>query len=438
MPILSNPIQWKTGKSIFTVTQEMNRAMIAIARGESPIFISGGAGTGKSTLLNMIREQANPSIAVLAPTGIAALNVKGMTIHSFFRFPPRLMTQHDFKRSPTGYDLYSRLSGIIIDEISMVRPDLMDAMDAILRMHLDARQPFGGVQIVMVGDLAQLPPVLAGDELQQHFSKMYESRFFFDAHSLRFNPLNRHELTQTFRQNDPVFVAVLNRLRTGKATEEDFRKLNTRVIRNAISDMDITLTATRRLAEDINRRRLELLPGSELTYQAQITGSLNSQEYPADEMLRLKLRAKIIMLQNNGVLWQNGTVGTVVDFGSFDGKEAIKVVLPTGEYWIHRASWDVIRYLRNPSGPGLKEEIVGSFQQFPMRLSWAVTVHKSQGMTFDRVVIDLEHQMFEHGQLYVALSRCRSLSGISLTREIRSSDVKYHTRVGWFETLKNS
>ncbi len=436
MSILSFPINLKSLSNDFSVTSEMKLALKAIASGESPIFISGGAGTGKSTLLKMIRKLANSSLAVLAPTGIAALNVSGMTIHSFFRLPPSLMTHHNFKRSPSAQDLFRRLSGIIIDEISMVRADLLDAMDATLRMHLDSGKPFGGVQIVMLGDLSQLPPVLAGKELEQHFSKMYESRFFFDAHSLRSGPLHRYNLTETFRQEDSAFVGILNRLRFGTATNEDFAKLNSRVVKGATNKTDFTITSTRRLAEDINRVNLEGLAGSEICYHAQIKGGITKQEFPADEILRLKSKASIMMLQNNGEFWQNGTLGTVIDFGNPDGKEAIKVSLPKGEYWIPRSTWDVIRYVRNPIGPGLIEEVVGSFLQFPMRLSWAVTVHKCQGMTFDKIAVNLKDRMFEHGQLYVTLSRCRTLNGISLTREIRHSDLHRHARVNWFESQK--
>jgi ATP-dependent DNA helicase PIF1 len=433
MSILSNPIQINSSAAGVIITQEMKTALSAIARGESPVFISGGAGTGKSTLLKLIREQANPTLAVLAPTGIAALNVRGVTIHSFFRFPPRLMTQHEFRRSPTARDIYRQLSGIIIDEVSMVRADLLDAIDATLRVHLDPRLPFGGVQIVVMGDLSQLPPVLAGEELQQHFSKMYESRFFFDAQCLRFSDLRRYELTKTFRQMEQEFVATLNRLRTAAITMEDMQKLNSRVDAKAGNSHEITLTATRRLAEDINRKELDGLPGTERQFRAIITGAIDSSEFPADETLRLKPGARIMMLQNNGDIWQNGTLGTILEFGQFDGKEAVRVSLPNGVFWLQRNTWEVIRYVRNPAGPGLKEDIVGTFVQFPLRLAWAVTVHKCQGMTFDRVYVNLDHQPFEHGQLYVALSRCRSLSGIRISRAVRTSDIKYHPRVSWFE-----
>ncbi|MCA9063022.1 MAG: AAA family ATPase [Planctomycetaceae bacterium] len=438
MSILSFPVRPKVREKGLTLSDEMKRAIAAIARAESPVFITGGAGTGKSTLLRIIREEANPSLAVLAPTGIAAMNVRGSTIHSFFRFPPRLMTKHEFRSSPSMKDLLGRLSGIVIDEVSMVRADLLDAVDTTLKMHLDPRKPFGGLQIVFIGDLLQLPPVVTGDDLQQHFSSLYESQFFFDAAALQFCPLQCYCLTQTFRQTDPAFVALLNRIRRGFATEADLRLVNARVgMRQQDNQKSITLTATRKLAEDINRRCLDQLTGAEQGFTALVKGRAAEKEAPADDHLRLKSGARIMMLQNNRTLWQNGTVGTVLGFGKHNGDEAIRVSLPTGEHWVTRHTWEIVRYTKNPAGAGVLEEVTGAFSQFPLKLAWAATIHKSQGMTFDSVTIDLHHRVFEYGQLYVALSRCRSLEGITLTSPVQLSDMKSHPRVRWFEAVNS-
>lgn len=436
MAILSFPVRPKAKEKGLTVTLEMKRAIAGIARGESPIFITGGAGTGKSTLLRIIREEANPSLAVLAPTGIAAMNVRGSTIHSFFKFPPRLMTEHKFQQSHSLRDILRQLSGIVIDEVSMVRADLLDAIDTTLKMNLDPTAPFGGLQVVFIGDLLQLPPVVDSEELKQHFASMYESPYFFDSAALKFRRLCCYRLTETFRQTDSSFVDLLNRVRLGGASEGDLRTLNQRVTNRAEELANaVTLTTTKRLAEDINRRHLDQLPGFEHVFQAIQTGKAEEREFPADTQLRLKPGARVMMLQNNGSTWQNGTVGTVVDFGRFEGKDAVLVKLPAGEFWIPRHLWEIIRYTRKPSGPGVIEEVVGTFSQFPMKLAWAVTIHKSQGMTFDSVHIDLQHRVFENGQLYVALSRCRTLEGITLKTPIRMVDIKCHPRVKWFESV---
>ena len=407
-----------------------------IARGKSPLFVSGGAGTGKSSLLRFIREQANPSLAVVAPTGVAALNVSGSTIHSFFRFPPSLLTEHEFKFSPSMQELCSKLSGIVIDEISMVRADLLDAIDTSLKMHLKSfHVPFGGLQVVFFGDTGQLPPVIADDTLRKHFASMYVSPFFFDSHALRFASMTHLRLTSVFRQTNADFADLLNRIRDASATTEDLRQLNSRVDRraNLKACEAIILTTTNRSATDTNRLRLDDLAEESRHYTATIHGQIKESSFPTERELRLKVSARVIMLQNNNPHWANGTIGTIIGFGKHNGEECVHVKLPSGSHWVPRFVWNVIRYCPNRAAAGLREEAVGTFCQFPMKLAWAITIHRSQGMTFDRAIIDLSHGVFDHGQLYVALSRCRSLEGLSLTAPIRPSDLKYHERVRWFE-----
>ena len=436
MPILSTPFELPAPGSGISITKEMRAVLSAIARGDSPIFVSGGAGTGKSTLLKFIRENSNPSLAVVAPTGVAALNVRGSTIHSFFRLPPSLLTEHDFKFSPSLRDTYDNLSGIVIDEISMVRADLLDAINTTLKMHrkrFDA--PFGGIQVVFFGDAAQLPPVIADDALKNHFNEMYTSPFFFDAHALRFVSMRRLNLTEIFRQTDGRFIEMLNRVRNASATPGDLAEFNRRVDPRASEKASgaITLTMTNRAASDTNRLRLDRIPGEPQIFHAEIQGQVKESAYPADQVLHLKNGARVIMLQNNTPLWANGTIGTVTEMGNYNGEESIRVKMPSGEHWIRKHTWDVIKYVARSPGPGITEEIVGTFRQFPMKLAWAITVHRSQGMTFDQTIIDLTRRAFDHGQLYVALSRCRSLNGLWLTQSVRPSDLKYHERIRWFE-----
>ncbi len=434
MAILSQPIEFNRVSGV-TLTREMKNAMLEVANATTPVFIGGSAGTGKSTLLRSILSQANKTLAVLAPTGAAAVNVRGTTIHSFFRFPPALMTQHSFKVSNSFRDVCKRLSGIVIDEISMVRADLLDAIDVSLKMHMQNSKPFGGIPMVFFGDTAQLPPVIADGNLKDHFAGLYESPFFFDAACLRFAGLKHVSLTQTFRQTDPDFVGLLNRVRDASATAADIAKLNQRMDSRAslVNDGAIVLTTTRRTANDTNTQRLSEIRHAETVFQARIRGDVKENAYPTDNYLRLKPGARIVMLQNSSDFWMNGTLGTVVNFGQRDGEDAIQVELPTGLHWVKRVTWDVIRYAKSKDGPGLVEEVVGSFEQFPMKLAWAITIHKCQGMTFDEVIVDLSHGAFEYGQLYVALSRCRALTGLRLTAPIRPSDLKFHPRIQWFE-----
>ena len=248
MAILAQPLEFNriNGQSL---TAEMKAAMLAIAKSEGPIFIGGNAGTGKSTLLRIIRSQANESLAVLAPTGAAALNVRGTTIHSFFRFPPSLMTQHEFRVSNSFRDVCRKLSGIVIDEISMVRADLLDAIDVSLKMHMGNKSPFGGIPVVFFGDLAQLPPVIGDEQLKTHFPDLYESPFFFDAACLRFAGLKQCWLTKTFRQTEPNFISLLNHIRDATASTYDLTQLNKNVDSNAprTRPESIVLTTTRRV-----------------------------------------------------------------------------------------------------------------------------------------------------------------------------------------------
>jgi ATP-dependent exoDNAse (exonuclease V) alpha subunit len=319
----------------------------------------------------------------------------------------------------------------------MVRADLLDAIDTCLKMHLDAKRPFGGLQVVFLGDLLQLPPVVDGDDLKDFFATQYASHFFFDSAALQFCPLNFYRLPQVFRQKDIGFKDLLNRLRRGAVDDDDLRMINRRISPSSLKDSGVvTLTSTRKAADDVNRMQLAQLTGEEKHFRASIEGTLEGKDAPAEPILRLKVGAKIMLLSNYGKLWHNGSLGRVAGFGYHDGEEAIRIRLDDtqNEHWITRKRWEILRYVKRPGIAGVTEEVAGLFNQFPVKLAWAITIHRSQGMTFDAVHIDLQDRAFEHGQLYVALSRCRSLEGISLSRAISRSDIHVHPRVNWFQS----
>ena len=434
MAILPQNTRIYLGDSSVTLTPKMKTIVGAVANGESPMFVSGKAGTGKSTLLRYIQRLATKPVAVLGPTGVAAVNAGGMTVHSFFRLPPRLLSQHEFKSYPGLDRICRKLEGIIVDEISMVRADLLDAIDASLKLHRENREPFGGVQMIMFGDLAQLPPVV-DKSLEDHFSRVYESPFFFDAHCLRASSMSCHDLEDVLRQRDHRFIDILNRVSEARSTPTDLQALNQRVdsrARHRNRDA-ITLTTTNRSAKATNKSRLDELPSQMLEFRAEIHGRVEEKHHPTNEVIEIRSGARVMVLTNNGSTWNNGTLATVTGVGRHDGEEALQVEIRGTTYSITRHKWEIIRYVPDQERGGLREEVIGTFRQFPVKLAWAVTIHKSQGLTFENVVIDMDRGAFAHGQLYVALSRCRSLEGISLVVPIRMTDLQLHPRIDWFQ-----
>ena len=433
MSIFANINEAFLGTPEFRVTSEMQQVLIQVASGNSPLFITGKAGTGKSSLLRHIKSQSNGRLAVVAPTGIAAMNARGATVHSLFRFPPRLLSQHNFRRNEIVAQVCDCIDTLVIDEVSMVRADLMDAIEATLRAYKDNSKPFGGTQIIMFGDLGQLPPVVADEGTKYHFTEVYESRFFFDALAFRYAPPTMFELTEVFRQRDPQFVRVLDNVRSATAGPQDLEMLNRRVSARAQqrNPDTIVLTTTNRAANATNRRRLDQLKSPIKTFHAHVEGKFDA--LPTERELDLKVGAQVMLLANNGTDWQNGTLGTVVGFGRTDeGKDAVHVQIGKRTFMVSQHTWEVFRYVRDGMSRRLRQELVGTFRQLPLKLAWAITIHKSQGLTFDRTIIDLDRGAFDHGQLYVALSRCRTLEGISLTTPVRASDMRFNERVRLF------
>ena len=397
------------------------------------LFITGRAGTGKSTLLQLYRNTTRKKVVVLAPTGVAALNVRGQTIHSFFGFPPRLISPREISKRKDRR-LYRNMDVLVIDEISMVRADMLDNIDFFLRLNRDSPLPFGGVQVVFFGDMFQLPPVVATDFELEVFSSTYESPFFFSAQLFRQGfELEMLELRKVYRQDNRHFLRLLDAIRLNHADQDDLDELNERYDPNFESEeLYITLCARNATADRINQRELSKIDEPERKYLASVTGEFNPTQYPADASLSLKLGAQVMLLKNDPERrYVNGTIGKIVALE----QESLKILIEeNGLEWkeieVTPVTWEIIRYKSDPTNPDeIQSEVIGTFTQFPLRLAWAVTIHKAQGKTFDKVIIDLCTGAFEHGQTYVALSRCRTLEGIVLRQRIRPQDMLTDLRI---------
>lgn len=432
---------WQQG--VLELTEEFEYALDRFESGEH-LFITGRAGTGKSTLLNLIRRTTRRSVAIVAPTGVAALNVRGQTIHGFFGFPGKLLLRKDIRKKASRH-LYEKLETLIIDEVSMVRADLLDRIDEFLRLNRECPAlPFGGVQIVMFGDLFQLPPVVANHAERQFFEgddSEYASPYFFDAKVWREDTeLEMLELNQVFRQKARQFVRLLDAVREGHFDEDDLIDLN----EQAISEEDfgsepaITLTSTNRLADAINQRELLGLSAKPTRYIGTLEGNFDSRNLPTELALALKPGAQVMFVRNDSEKrYVNGTIGVVVS------AEAEKLVVHIEEdgreedIIVSQESWENIRYSIDERTGKIIEDVTGVFKQFPLKLAWAITIHKSQGKTFERMCLDLGHGAFESGQTYVALSRCRTLEGIRLIKPLRQRDVIVDERVGdWYRARR--
>ena len=403
---------------------DFDRALELIEAGDSHVFITGRAGTGKSTLLHLLRDETTRNVAVVAPTGLAAITVGGQTIHSFFRLPPRFVDTREL-RAMRHTGVMKALDLLIIDEVSMVRADLMDGIDQALRLNRRSDEPFGGVQLALFGDLWQLPPVVREPELKEYFDETYGGPFFFQALAWRECAGRSVDLEKIYRQKDDAeFRRILQHIRDGEAGEEILAALNSRVARRAdLADPDshIVLTATNEAAFRENSRRLMALPGKAKVYAAEVSGKFDTAACPTEPALTLKVGAKVMFLKNDPERrWINGSWGLVTALG----EEGPTVQLEDGsEHEIRRTAWENLAYQYDRSARQITREQVGAYKQLPLRLGWAITIHKSQGQTFDRVHIDLGRGAFSHGQTYVALSRCRTLSGLAVAHPVRPEDV---------------
>ena len=419
-----------TTKDGVEITHEYERVKTLIDKKAPLVFVTGKAGTGKSTLIHYLRKNTRRKCVVLAPTGVAAMNVQGATIHSFFRFPPRMLTAADAReiswRAP-----YEDLELLIIDEVSMVRADVLDAIDRFLRLNgRDKRLPFGGVQLLLVGDLHQLPPVVSNQDERQHFESEYESPFFFSSRSFDELPICAVELTHIFRQKDDAFVDILNHIRVGAPASDVLGQLNARVTPHADPDRETVLTTKNAIADRTNKTHLARLPGDRRSYHGTVGGDfqITNDRYPSPLELMLKVDSRVLFTRNDPAeRWVNGTLGVVEDMAngfvtvSLDGGDDVVEVEPV--------RWETYRYEYNEDEGRNVPVVSGSYEQLPLRPAWAITIHKSQGKTLSAVRVDLGRAAFAPGQVYVALSRCRRLEDLSLSRRINAKDVFCDPRV---------
>ena len=423
------------------INPEFARALELMEAGGRNLFITGKAGTGKSTLLDHFRANTRGAPVVLAPTGVAALNVRGQTVHRFFGFgidatPEKVRAS---RRKPRHPELYKKLATVIIDEVSMLRADLLDCIDMFLRKHGPRRSaPFGGVHMVFVGDLYQLPPVVTGDE-REIFRTVYETPYFFSARVLAGEDLEIVELEKVYRQKDAAFVDLLNRIRNDSVDDDDMGRLNARLdpkFEPANDIFYVSLTTTNRNADRLNETKLASLPGRTLVSRADVSRDFGREYYPTATDLAFKEGAQIMMLNNDAAgRWVNGSIGTIESLEQDEEEEDFLFVqLRDGDeiVEVRPHTWDLVRFALVDGR--IVSEPVGHFTQLPFRLAWAVTIHKSQGKTFDRIVVDLERGAFAAGQTYVALSRCTSFEGIVLKRPIAKSSIRADWRIRQFLT----
>lgn len=404
------------------------------------VFITGRAGTGKSTLLHHFRSTTKKNIAVLAPTGVAALNVKGQTIHSFFGFRPDITTDAVHRINPASRSLYRKLDAIVIDEVSMVRADLMDCIDTFLKMHgKSISSPFGGIQMIFIGDLYQLPPVIRQRE-KEAFRQRYKSHYFFDAEVFSGGlEMDFIELQKVYRQKEGRFLDILNAIRNNTATDEDIAAINTRCLpeHDHKKDFALCLTTTNDLADDTNLKKLSAIRAKTFKYHGIVEGNFDAKDLPTSSELTLKQGAQVMLLNNDPEgRWINGSIGRINKIESTkNGYDILRVELSDGELVeVTPYTWNMYEFVYDKSSRAVVSDIIGTFTQYPLRLAWAVTIHKSQGLTFDRVIIDLGRGTFSHGQLYVALSRCTSLEGIVLKKPVSKKHILMDWRVVDFIT----
>ncbi len=420
-------------KNNIEITDEFKQAFNLLENSSESLFITGKAGTGKSTFLEYFRRKSKKNIVVVAPTGVAALNVRGQTIHSFFRLRPGFIDIEAVRKKPEK-KAYTKLEVLIIDEISMVRADIFDAIEKFLRLNGPKKgEPFGGVQICVIGDLYQLPPIISRDE-SEIYHRFYSSPFFFCADSYDNANFNYMEFSHIFRQTEGGFINLLNKIRAGERDRRILDYINQRYVSESEleGESTIVLTTTNRIADNVNNVRLSALSGTPKLYDGDIEGDFNlsGNRLPAPEQLSLKVGSQVMFTKNDqSKRWVNGTIGTVVGMSGLTIDVAIRKTTGVKTYKVEREIWESIKYEFDVTENKIIEKVTGEYRQFPLMLAWAVTIHKSQGKTLDSVIIDLGRGAFAAGQLYVALSRCRTFNKIILRNKVNFNDIICDNRV---------
>lgn len=420
---------------------QFTKAHDLLEKTSQSVFVTGKAGTGKSTLLRYFRDNTAKDIVVLAPTGVAAVNIQGQTIHSFFGFKPDITPDavHKIRVGKKKKALYKNLEAVVIDEISMVRADLLDCVDRFLKIHGPQKtRPFGGLQMIFIGDLYQLPPVVTSAE-RDIFRGPYPSPYFFDAKVIAETPFEFVELEKIYRQKDRNFILLLNAIRNNSVTPEQLAEINARCDPKFVpssDDLYIYLTTTNDLADRINNSHLENLKSESFVADGQLLGDFDRKSLPTQETLELKEGAQVMLLNNDRQgRWINGSLGKITSILKKRDDPVVEVELQDGDLVkLTPFTWEMFRFTFDEETQTLASESVGSFTQYPLRLAWAVTIHKSQGKTFSKVVIDIGRGTFSHGQLYVALSRCTTLDGMVLQKPVAKRHILMDWRVVKFLT----
>ncbi len=404
------------------------------------LFITGKAGTGKSVLLQYFVRHTSKQVAIVAPTGVAALNVGGQTIHSFFKLDMDIQDPDNIgKVADMGYKRKEILNGIqtlVIDEISMVSADIMDMIDAKLKYARESDEPFGGCQIIVFGDLYQLPPVVPSGQACRYLEDKYSTIYYFGATEIKKNPFKIIELQHVFRQKDSNFIDILNRIRLGDSSSAILDDINSCCVLPPADERYITLTGTNATASRINDRKLAALSTREYIYTGEVDGDIKQSSMPTDLHLHLKVGAHVMMIKNDRTdnssddkrekaRWVNGTLGVISELKS----DGIKVEINGVSHWVDKEKWEKVQYSYDAHEKKLRKDVVATFRQYPIKLAYAITIHKSQGQTYDAVKVDLSDGAFATGQTYVALSRCRSMESLYLATELKKEDIKVSQEV---------
>lgn len=447
---IGEEISFVSGKEVINIikTQEFEDAVKLLDESNKSVFITGKAGTGKSTLLKYFRSKSQKECAVLAFTGLAAINAGGETIHSFFQFPIGFIPKRTIKANKRIQLILRSLNTIVLDEVSMLRADLMDAIDMSLQKNRENSLPFGGVQMIFIGDLHQLPPIIEKD-LMPVYKQYYTTPFFFSAHVFSEFKIKKIDLQKIHRQTDPFFVDLLNNIREKKHVEASIAMLNRNIVnRNFLIDLQtsgyVILCTINERARVLNEYYMSKINAPIIEYTAKVSGLYDPASYPTEEVLQLKEGSKVMFIRNDNELgnYVNGDIGIV----SRLMPNSILIETPKAMISVDQAIWNKFRYdttyidVTNEDGTVGKKRIVtkvvvGSFTQYPLKLAWAISIHKSQGQTYDKVLIDFANGCFTSGQAYVALSRCRTWEGVKLRKHIQASDVILDNRIYQLENI---